>query len=369
MKRKLLIISLVMAILCMMCPIFSATAEETTGSLTLWCVKDEDIIEGMHWQIYKVGYRSGDDYVFTGDFADYRVTLGNRNLPMLEWDTETVARAGETLKNYAIVDNIPYIESGKTDKQGKITFDGLENGLYLVVGKRLTVGDTTYVPSAIFFEMRGEDESALNAYPKIILKTLNAQDANYVVKKVWQNDENQPWARATTITADVYRDGVLYKELELNEANEWTASWTDTQIHEYIVIEKDIPDGYTVSYEDNTWQYLIVNTYEGTQTTETTTTATTTSHTETTTTTVSTTSDTGTNTSQSSTESSTTNTTVKTTASVTNATTPNQTTVVTTDKLPQTGQTWWPVFPLTLAGMSLIGIGFTLRKRNKEDDT
>lgn len=54
-----------------------AFAEETDGSLTLWCVKDEDIVVNMHWQLYRVGHREANDYVFEGDFENYRTTLGD----------------------------------------------------------------------------------------------------------------------------------------------------------------------------------------------------------------------------------------------------------------------------------------------------
>lgn len=55
-----------------------------------------------------MGHRVADDYVFEGEFAGYRATLGDRTKPMLEWDAETVADAGDTLKKRSIVDkNLP----------------------------------------------------------------------------------------------------------------------------------------------------------------------------------------------------------------------------------------------------------------------
>ena len=325
-------------VLCCMAGILPASAEETTGSMTLRCVKDEDVVVNMHWQLYRVGHRADSDFVFEGDFADYRVTLGDRTKSMLEWDAETVASVGEALKRKTIADGIGKRDEGYTNSSGAVTFDGLEKGLYLVWGDILVVENKTYIPSAVFFEMDGETADILNAYPKIICRTLSDSDERYSVRKVWENDENQPQNRAVSITVERYRDNRYFDEIELNEENDWTYYWDDTDNHIWFVYEKVIPENYTVAYKENHTQFLIVNTYEG-DTAETTTTATVTE------TTVGT--------------SGTTTVTTKTT------TVPPPST--TTDKAPQTGQLWWPVPALAAGGLLCIGVGLTLRKRDDED--
>ncbi|OPZ21031.1 MAG: hypothetical protein BWZ04_01344 [Firmicutes bacterium ADurb.BinA205] len=237
-----------------------------------------------------------------------------------------------------------------------MTFSGLENGLYLVWGEVLYRGDTTYVPSAIFFEMCGEEANVLNAYPKIILRTLSASGARYQAKKVWMNDEDQPWNRATSITIELYRDNEYYDEATLSEENNWTYEWEDKAEHTWFVYEKDIPAGYTVNYKDNTYQYLIINTYEGE------------THTTTTTTETTVTTETTTATAVSTTATDTTDTTD--TNSSTNKTTTTQTvgttTITSQDNVPQTGQLWWPVPGLACSGVVMLGLGAGMRK--KDDD-
>ena len=136
-----------------------ASAEKTDGSLTVWCATDDRTITGMHWSIYKVGERNGNDFVFEGDFADYHVTLGDRSVSMNAWDAKTVAAAAETLRVYTVVDHIPARDDGETGADGSLVFDGLEDGLYLVAGDLLVQGQYTYMPSAIFFEMRGGEDA------------------------------------------------------------------------------------------------------------------------------------------------------------------------------------------------------------------
>ena len=365
-----------------------------TGSLTLWCVKDDDIVSNMHWQLYRVGHRVADDYVFEGDFAGYRATLGDKTKPMLEWDTDTVATAGETLKVFSIVDKIDPRADGYTNSSGAVTFDGLEDGLYLVWGDILKVGDTTYIPSAIFFEMRGDDASVLNAYPKIVLRTLSAESYNYSVRKVWENDEDQPWNRAVSITVERYRDNKYYDEIELSENNEWTFEWEDSDDHNWFVNEKVIPENYTVSYKDNHTQYLIINTYDtptddssitDIQTTKVTddnwtdintTTSKSTDDNSTETTSVNTTalhrSDTNTTTNPDHTTNSNNttannNTTPKSSTRTTNTQTTSIQTTVTEEKVPQTGQLWWPVPGLAVGGMLFFGMGLRITKKDDEE--
>lgn len=352
--------ALMIAILCMSGAFLRASAAdgETSGTLTLWCVKDDDIVSGMEWHLYRVGHREKDDYIFEGDFADCRPTLGDRTQPMLKWDAETVADAGNTLKIMSIAEEIPERANGETDARGALTFPALENGLYLVWGETLQRGDTTYIPGALFFEMNGADTALLNAYPKIIIRTRDDHDVRYSVRKVWQNDENQEWNRAVSIVAERYRNNQLYDEVTLSEANNWTFSWSDSDANEWFVREKIIPENYSVTYKNNQTQYLIVNTYEGE--TSVTTTAVSAVTTESVTTAAVT--------NAGSTTASGSRTTSETLAVRPSTQTQTVTTTVRTaeNKVPQTGQLWWPVPALAGGGLLLTGIGIALRK--KEDD-
>lgn len=346
--------TLAVVLWCMAGVFLTVSAEETTGSMTLWCVKDDDIVVNMHWQMYRVGHRESNDYVFEGDFAGYRTTLGDKTKPMLEWDAETVAKAAESLKRKTIVDKIEKRDEGYTNASGAVTFSDLEDGLYLVWGDILQVGDTTYIPSAIFFEMNGEEANVLNAYPKIVLRTLSASSSRYSVRKVWQNDEDQPWNRAVSITVERYRDNEYYDEIELSETNDWTFEWEDSNEHIWFVYEKDIPDNYTVAYEENRTQYLIINTYDGPSDTSSTT------GTQTTTTVTTTTVDTQTTAATDSTVSS---------SSISSSTSSTKTTTTTSsEKAPQTGQLWWPVPALAAGGVLCFGLGMTIRKKNDEEE-
>ena len=325
---------LIVAISC--CIAVPVSAAEDTGTLSIWCIKDDVILEGMHWRIFRVGHREKNDYVFDGSFAGYRPTLGDQTKSMLEWNAKTVAAAAETLRIYALLDKIPFLNEGYINAKGNLNFDGLTDGLYIVIGDQLVRDKTTYIPGAIFFEVQSQKENYLNAFPKITYDTLDSRDTRYSVKKVWANNEDQPLDENVFITCELYRDGELHDTVRLDRSNDWMYKWSDRSDHQWLVKEKEIPDNYTVSYQDNHYQYVIVNTYEGTTTQVTTTTS-------------------------AQTTATTTVTTVTTTRPAT----------VTTDvpKLVQTGQLWWPVPMLCCGGMLMIGAGVRLRKKEETDES
>lgn len=336
-KAFSIVISAFMVFMCTMAAVFvTASAENETGEITLCCKTDELSIDGMTWYLYKVGFRTEDDYVFDGDFAKYPVTLGERSQSTNEWDAETLADAAESLRRYAIADKIPYIAEGITDLNGNVTFSNLENGLYLAVGKELYKNGMFFTSTASFIEVNSAVEENITAYPKIsiqmILPNTSLEEAErFTVKKVWRNNSDQPVDRSVVIKADIYCDNEFYESIELSEKNNWKYQWITEEFHEWFVVEREIPDDYTVAYKSNETQYLIVNTL------------------------IKTSNDINKQTTTTLTD----NTTVTTTH--TTATTVTTTTI---SKLPQTGQLWWPVPLMALSGLVLIGIGFRLSKRN-----
>ncbi len=67
------------------------------------------------------------------------------------------------------------------------------------------------------------------------------------VTKTWAND--RPSQRPGSITAALYKNGVLYETFELSAANNWTRNWGFMEYGaEYTVEELNVPAGYVASY-------------------------------------------------------------------------------------------------------------------------
>lgn len=329
--RKSKIGCIFLCILCVLnlCAItLNVNAAEENNVLTLICRTEETTLVGMDWKIYHVGERQGEDFVLTGDFSQYEVNLSDLS-------EESITEAAKTLESYAIADKIPFVGQGKTDKNGELRFENLEAGLYLASGKILLVDNIYYVPSALLIEITDEGANfSYDAYPKFYYATLDDNVKSYTVKKVWEDNDNAFEKRPTYVTVELYCDEVLSDIVTLDESNNWEYSWVELSgDSEWRAIERDIPPGYEVIIDFNSTQFLIKNVYKKTTTTTTTTA-----------------------------------TTAVGTATTTNVTTSTQSTITSKPTLPQTGQLWWPVVPMSFCGMILLVGGFVLRIKRKADE-
>ena len=187
---------------------------------------------------------------------------------------------------------------------------------------------------------------------------------------MWVGDEAAAEDRPVDITVDLYKGEVIDDTVVLDESNNWQYRWVDLEDgYDWHVVERNIPVDYEVSIDFNETQYLIKNSYVGSKTTTTTTSltttgsGTTTSHGD------------GSTTVSSSGSTSTTYTSAVSTT-VSGGTTPPATTSGNNGggngggggKIPQTGQLWWPVIPLTLGGLLLIAVGFMARPKRRSDE-
>ncbi len=306
-----------------------ATAAEDNGSLTLHCVKDDVILENLQWDLYRVGSRNGDTFVTDGNFAAYDIVID-------DFSDDAMAAYAKTLENIAVLDDtIQPDREGATDAQGTLIFDQLPSGLYLVCGEILKVGEAMYIPSSLLFEINSDHATMdWDAYPKVELHTKSEQEVRYTIKKVWLNEADEPCDPTTTITVEIYCDLELYQTVVLSEENDWYYEWEDFDYYDFRVKEVVIPEGFRVEYDNNDTQYLIKNILMPVETTTT------------------------------STEATETTTTVSSTTLITTATSD--------ERLPQTGQLWWPVPVLGLLGVLLVAVGLrfrTMENNNDENET
>lgn len=334
------------------------------GSLRLICKFDDVALSGMKWNIFYAGKRSGNSFKVDGDFSDYKVAFKSLSADYL-------SDIAATLETYAIIDRIQPLQSQVTDDNGIIDFTGLEQGLYLVCGKKLKVGVTSYVPIPFVVEIGEQNGSnqSYSVYPKFFkFGVLDERDADYTVKKVWLNAEDEPYDTSVKITVEMYKDGEYENTITLSEENDWTYTWTSRAHTDWRVKEINIPEDYTVIYRSNETQYAIVNTHknyvvpdEPPETTETVTETTVSTVTETNETVTQTIVSTATDTAKSSR--------VYTTTPEDNSYSPPPAiTTVPTGKLPQTGQLWWPVPLLAAGGTVFIAMGLRIRSRKEKHE-
>lgn len=335
-------------------------------SITLECCRDNVILTNMEWRLFRVGERRNGEFVLTGDFSGCYADLQDMSV-------ENISMAAQTIESFTLEKQAVPLMTGTTDKNGRLVFSGLSNGLYLAVGFPVKQLPFSYEPLPLLLEVRDDAENfTFDAFPKMVRVTLSEGARGYTVRKVWIDDNDLFEARPTYVTVDLFRNGELYDTVTLNESNNWQHRWYSLDVeYQWRVAERVIPVNYEVRIERNETQFLIRNrhrTIEGwgevTRTTKTTTSF---SVTTTSTTTAVTTSDgdvstdkvTGVVVSQ---------TTIPQTTSGIPSTTTSATPVNTSKKdLPQTGQLWWPVLPLVIGGVLLVFVGFLMRNGKDEE--
>ena len=242
--------------------------------------------------------------------------LRNKYQVTLATDQEGWAALAKTLAPYAQRDQWSPAASGKTDAGGKLVFSSLRVGLYLVVGAPLKAEKTTYTPQPFIICLPNlENEKSpwiydVTAKPKYEETTDPDETAAYKVLKVWKNSNGV--SQPKSVQVELLKDGSVYDTVTLNAENNWRHTWENLSVDsDWAVVEKEVPQGYTVSTVLENKTFVITNT-------------------------------------------------AKSTGDTSESTKPS--------KLPQTGMLWWPVGILASAGLVLFLLGWIRRQNSHEKE-
>jgi hypothetical protein len=335
-------------------------------SMTVDYENEDEHIEGAEFEVYRVAeVDSNGNYTVEPEFAGSGVLIDSQ----ARMDFSGCA---STLETYILEEEnegepIEPIAEGVTDEGGLISFENLDTGLYLLIGEEFTVDDDTFIPLAALVPlpvMEADEGLTYNAlvYPKHKIESANVPNDDAVsvsVKKVWE-DEGYESERPESVDVVLFCDGEEFDIVTLDEENNWQYEWQNlSEAHRWQLTEENVPEGYTMTSVENNYEFTVTNTIQTTDTSEPddssepdssvpdssvpdTSSVPDSSSTPVTTSTPGTTS------------------TPKTTTS-----TPKTSTPETSTPAPNTGQAWWTVSLLSLAGLVLIVLGRSLS--NKTD--
>lgn len=298
---------------------FSAFAAESdkNASLAISYFHEDRAVSDVTFHIYRV---ADEAYQPVGAYAIYPVELKGLS-------SEELGAAASTLAAYTARDGIAATRSDITNPYGYLKFDDLQTGVYLVVGEIHIEGNTVYSPLPFLatlpsFDADGKALYDITAAPKDDMWQTE-ETLERSVKKVW-SDKGYENARPAQITVQLLKDGEVADEVLLSNANNWSYSWSGLAPDSvWMVVEKEVPDDYTVTVKQQGTVFTITNTYVVTDVTPPT----------------SNPSGVGGGT----------------------GSTPPPT-------LPQTGQLWWPVPILLFAGALMLLIGASLSRRSDTTD-
>ena len=237
--------------------VFAADPEQT-GSIRL----NYSAVDNAEFRVYRAGEITDNwEFVLTGAFQDIPADLN-------DLDTEAMTELSETLAAYAAADGIEPDYSGRTDENGQVVFEGLTKGLYLIIGESVIWDGMRYDPVPFLLTVPSQDaEGAWNYQTEADVKYETSvpekEETEYKVVKYWVGDGSGN-ARPVQITVDILRDGILYDTQTLTAENNWSYSWTaEDNGSVWQVVEREIPDHYTVKVEKNKTMFLLTNTYAG----------------------------------------------------------------------------------------------------------
>jgi hypothetical protein len=215
---------------------------------------------GAKFDLYKVGeIGTNGGYVLNDKFAVYSVSLDSSS-------------AAQTLATYVQRDNITVTDSKVTGSDNTALFTNVANGVYLLIGNTVQHSSTKYIASASLFAVQGE---AITITPKYETSYVSSgggggggsssgssestKAKEVSVLKVWKGGSSK-----TPVTIQLLRDGEVYSETILKETNNWRYTWKNlNRAYDWTVAEKEVPEGYNVSIDEDGTVFVITNTAEG----------------------------------------------------------------------------------------------------------
>ena len=254
----------VLTILCLFLRPLAVSALESVdttrcGSLLLEYSSDGVGFSGLEIRIYRIAEIHADGGIdLVAPFDGYPVNIHGIQ-SQKEW-----ADVADTLAAYIAADQILPTAAVLTDEQGNAAFPELETGVYLVLGVSLEQENRLYTFEnfCLFLPRPLEDGTMqydLVAKPKYTV-TTNSVEISYRVVKLWKDtgDEEQ---RPVNVTVDILKDGALQETVILSAENDWSYSWSaQDDGSQWVVVEKNIPEGYTVTITANQTVFTITNT-------------------------------------------------------------------------------------------------------------
>lgn len=283
--------------------------------------------EKVEFRIYRVADVSErGQYTLVDPFNKYSIA-------MVQKDQDGWRSVAQTLKDYIFRDSIPPLYRLKTDENGCIKLTDMEAGVYLVVGNNTSQGDFLYFPSPYLVMLPSPDgndnwTNDVKTTVKYTTRPKNPRHGTVERKaiKIWDDDGNKS-QRPAKIEVQLLRDGKVWKTVALSEQNNWKFQWRGlSSLHEWQIVEKEVPEGYEVSVERDGENGKVVITNKLVE--------------------------------------------IPTIPSTEETTpTPEEETPPTeTEILPQTGLIWWPAGVLASVGLVLLAAGWIQRKREHEEE-
>lgn len=264
-NRILCFVGIILCLIVLMHPV-CATAQSFDAArscdLRLTYAKEGVAFSNLEIKLYRIA-KTTDLGVFekVAPYDDYPVSVAGIT-SQTEWN-----EVASTLHGYVQADGLTPYRVATTDENGNATFDKLETGLYLVSGVTVQGTDASYIFHDFMLSLPatqdGECVYQVSAAPKSTKTEPTDEPVTYTILKLWQ-DEGHEKQRPAEITVDLLKDGTLAQTVILNAQNGWKYSFQcEDGASTWTVVERNVPQGYTVKVTGKETSFVLVNTWEG----------------------------------------------------------------------------------------------------------
>jgi hypothetical protein len=235
---------------------------------SVWAASDNTVTisysdSGVKFSLYNVGnIDSNNQYLLNDKFAAYSVAIDDSS-------------AAQTLAAYIQRDNITPTYQAVTNLENKAVFSNVEKGVYIAIGETYTQNKTKYTALPSLFAVDGDvvikgkyetttvsqSSSGGGGGGNSSSSTSSSLRQDISVYKEWKGADIKS---KTAVTVQLLKDGEVYGDAELNSANNWRYTWKNlSKSYDWSVVEKTVPNDFEVSIDKDGSVFVITNTKKG----------------------------------------------------------------------------------------------------------
>ncbi len=269
------IISLVLLVFMLMpFAAFAGTIDTDRDSTLTITYRDGDKpLSGAAFDLYRAADIDSDGKrTPAGAFQEYPVDWKSND--QKAWKELATTLEGQI----ALRDDVKPVASGKTDADGRLEFgkeSPLKPGLYLVIGHPHRQDGRIYTAQSFMVQLPSLDKKGDWMYD-ITVNTKHdsrptgggggggggtSQSVSRKVLKVW-NDDGSEQNRPQSVTVHLLRDGEIYDTVTLREADNWRYEWPNLSDKYHWTVAEQVEGDYYVSVSLEGITYVVTNTSE-----------------------------------------------------------------------------------------------------------
>ncbi|WP_432626386.1 sortase [Brotaphodocola sp.] len=250
-----------------------------TGTVILEYGREKPIQQAI-FCIFQVAEKTeSGSYVRRKEFQSCPVQI---DFEESSWWRETA----ETLEIYVTRDRITPALRGVTDLNGRLKFENLGEGIYLIVGEKRTEGLKTYIPEPILTRISLESGDETHLPGRVVVHPKYREEENAPSKqrdrddspekvrlravKIWdgqtkngsrenEKEDHGNQDHPEEVVIELLRDGVITERTVLSEKNQWSCVWENLDAESSWKVAEEVPEGYVVSIRQEGETFLLTN--------------------------------------------------------------------------------------------------------------